>query len=103
MFPHAQCLRVTVRKLSRSLPIIMSTGLFLGTFAVMQGAEWIARAYFLAIGARWARIPGVGFLRSFWAIVAAGLVAWIPAVLLAAIPCSRLAQVLVVLALQLAS
>jgi signal peptidase I len=79
-----------------------TTAVLVGTFAVIQGAEFVARALFLTLGARWAKIPRVSFLRSLWAVVAAVLIGWPPAMLLSTIPTSGVALEIAIFTLQVA-
>ncbi len=79
-----------------------TTALLVGTFAIIQGAEWVARALFLMLGARWANIPRASFLRSLWAVVAAVLIGWLSTMLLSVIPTSGVAQEIAIFTLQLA-
>jgi signal peptidase I len=79
-----------------------TTAVLVGVFAVIQGAELVARALFLTLGTRWAKIPRVSFLRSLWAVVAAVLIGWPPAMLLSTISTSDVAQEIAIFTLQVA-
>lgn len=79
----------------------MATALFLGTFVVLLVLSVAGNALFLQLGSRWAKIPNVTFRRAVWAIVAAGLVSWVPVAFLAWIKSPGQGQAIFIAVLQL--